>query len=168
MLPDTQLSYFAARLTEIAHVRRLRVHSRLPVMIPQRVNQDLLGWLRGSRLTTILVIHVNHRAEIDEAVAAALGRLVDAGVPVLAQSVLLRGVNDDVQTLAELYGRLIDLRVLPYYLHQLDRVAGAAHFEVSEARGIELIEQLRTRLPGYAVPRYVRETPGQPGKTVLA
>ena len=168
MLPDTQLSYFAARLTEIAHVRRLRVHSRLPVMLPQRVNQDLLGWLRGSRLTTILVIHVNHRAEIDEAVAAALGRLVDAGVPVLAQSVLLRGVNDDVQTLAELYGRLIDLRVLPYYLHQLDRVAGAAHFEVSEARGIELIEQLRTRLPGYAVPRYVRETPGQPGKTVLA
>ena len=115
-----------------------------------------------------MVVHVNHAAEIDAAVAAALGRLVEAGVPLLAQSVLLRGVNDDAQSLAELYGRLVDLRVMPYYLHQLDRVAGAAHFQVAEARGIELIGELRRRLPGYAVPRYVRETPGAAGKTVLA
>ena len=143
------------------------MHSRLPIVIPQRVTDELLAWLRGSRLTPILVVQVNHPAEIDAAVAAALGRLVDAGVPVLAQSVLLRGVNDDVETLAELYGRLVDLRVMPYYLHQLDRVAGAAHFECRRIAGIGLIEQLRGRLPGYAVPRYVCETPGRPSKTVL-
>ena len=124
------------RLAEIPHLRRLRIHSRLPIVIPQRVTDELLDWLRGSRLTPILVVQVNHPAEIDAAVAAALGRLVDAGVPVLSQAVLLRGVNDDVETLAELYGRLVDLRVMPYYLHQLDRVAGAAHFEVSRATGI--------------------------------
>ena len=89
-------------------------------------------------------------------------------MPTLAQSVLLRGVNDDVATLAELFGRLVDLRVTPYYLHQLDRVAGAAHFEVAVSRGIELVEELRRRLPHYAIPRYVCETPGQPSKTVLA
>ena len=130
-------------------------------MIPQRVTGELLDWLRGSRLTPILVVQVNHPAEIDAAVAAALGRLVDAGVPVLAQAVLLRGVNDDLETLARLFRRLVDLRVMPYYLHQLDRVAGAAHFEVSPQRGRELIGQLRGRLPGYAVPRYVCETPGR-------
>ena len=137
-------------------------------MVPQRVTDELLDWLCGTRLTPVMVVHVNHAAEIDAAVAAALGRLVEAGVPLLAQSVLLRGVNDDAQTLAELYGRLVDLRAMPYYLHQLDHVAGAAHFQVAEARGIELIGELRRRLPGYAVPRYVRETPGAAGKTVLA
>jgi EF-P beta-lysylation protein EpmB len=167
-LPDAQLAYFTRQLAKITHVRRLRIHSRLPIMVPQRVTGELLDWLRGTRLVPIMVVHVNHAAEVDAAVAAALGRLVEAGVPVLAQSVLLRGVNDDAQTLAELYGRLVDLRVMPYYLHQLDRVAGAAHFQVAEARGIELIDELRRRLPGYAVPRYVRETPGEAGKTVLA
>ena len=159
---------FTRRLAAIPHLRRLRVHSRLPIVIPQRVTGELLDWLRGSRLTPILVVQVNHPAEIDAAVAAALGRLVDAGVPVLAQAVLLRGVNDDLETLARLFGRLVDLRVMPYYLHQLDRVAGAAHFEVAPQRGRELIEQLRGRLPGYAVPRYVCETPGRSSKVVLA
>ena len=136
-------------------------------MIPERVNHELLAWLRGTRLTTFMVVHCNHPAEIDADVAAAFGRLVDAGVPVLNQAVLLRGINDDVEVLAELFGRLVDLRVMPYYLHQLDRVAGAAHFEVAEARGRELIRQLRARLPGYAVPRYVRDTPGATHKEVL-
>ena len=167
-LPDAHLAHFTKELAEIPHIRRLRIHSRLPIMVPQRVSEELLGWLRGTRLAPLLVVHVNHPAEIDAAVAAALGRLVDAGIPVLAQSVLLRGVNDDLETLARLYGRLADLRVMPYYLHQLDRVSGAAHFEVPEARGIELIEQLRACLPGYAVPRYVRETAGAESKTVLA
>jgi KamA family protein len=167
-LADEELAQFAGRLAKIRHVRRLRVHTRLPIVIPQRVTQDLLGWLRGTRLTPIVAVHVNHPAEIDAAVAGALGRLVDAGVPTLAQSVLLRGVNDDAATLADLFGRLVDLRVTPYYLHQLDRVAGAAHFEVAVSRGIELVEGLRRRLPHYAIPRYVRETPGQPSKTVLA
>ena len=167
-LPDSSLSRLAMRLADIPHVRRLRVHSRMPVVSPQRVTGELLAWLRGTRLSTLMVVQVNHPAEIDGAVAAALGRLIESGVPVLCQSVLLRGINDSPDVLAELCERLIDLRVMPYYLHQLDRVAGAAHFEVPEATGIGLIEQLRARLPGYAVPRYVRETPGAAGKVILA
>jgi len=167
MLPDSELSGIANRLAAIGHVRRLRVHTRMPIMIPQRVNQALLGWLRGSRLSPILVVHVNHPAEIDGSVAGALGRLVDAGVPVLSQSVLLRGVNDRADVLAALFERLVDLRVMPYYLHQLDAVAGAAQFEVPLEEGTALITELRARLPGYAVPRYVRETPGATHKEVL-
>ena len=109
-----------------------------------------------------MVIHANHAAELDSSVAAAIGRLAAAGVRLLNQSVLLRGVNDNLETLAALSERLVDLGVMPYYLHQLDRVAGAAHFEVPEAVGLELIEQLRVRLPGFAVPRYVREVAGAP------
>ena len=168
VLNDERLEWLAGRLAQTPHLRRLRLHTRMPVMIPQRVNDELIGWLRGTRLTTIVVVHVNHPAEIDDAVAAALRRLVDAGVSVLNQSVLLGRVNDDVDVLVALCERLIDLGVMPYYLHQLDRVAGAAHFEVPESTGIKLIEQLRARLPGYAVPRYVRETPGEPNKVILA
>jgi len=167
-LPDAQLAQLAQRLAEIPHLSRLRIHTRLPVVIPQRVTEGLIAWIRGTRLSPVMVIQVNHPTEIDRAVAAALGRLVDAGIPVLNQAVLLRGVNDRADVLAELCERLIDLRVIPYYLHQLDRVAGAAHFEVPDATGVELIEQLRTRLPGYAVPRYVRETPGGASKEMLA
>jgi KamA family protein len=140
----------------------------MPVMIPQRVGEELAALLRGARPTVIVVVHVNHPAEIDAQVAAAFARLIDAGVPVLSQSVLLRGVNDRVEVLAELCERLVNLRVMPYYLHQLDRVAGAAHFEVSEEVGVELVRQLRARLPGYGVPRYVRETLGESSKRILA
>ena len=167
-LDDDLLGELAERLAAIPHLRRPRVHTRLPVVIPQRVNDQLLGWLRGGRLASSVVVHVNHPAELDAPTAAALGRLVDAGVPVLSQSVLLRRVNDRIEVLAELFERLADLRVLPYYLHQLDRVAGAAHFEVPVAEGVRLVEQLRARLPGYAVPRYVQEVPGEPNKVVLA
>ncbi|MHC4179135.1 MAG: EF-P beta-lysylation protein EpmB [Planctomycetota bacterium] len=167
-LSDEQLSRLVGRLAEIPHLKRLRLHTRLPVVIPQRLTERLLAWMQGTRLTSVMVVHVNHPAEIDQSVAAALGRLVDAGIPVLSQAVLLRGVNDRIDVLAELCERLVDLRVMPYYLHQLDPVAGAAHFEVPEATGVQLIEQLRVRLPGYAVPRYVRETPGTVSKTVLA
>ncbi len=144
---DRRLAEIAGQLAEIPHLRRLRVHTRLPIVIPQRVNDDLLAWLRGTRLATFMVVHCNHPAEIDAGVATALGRLVNAGVPVLNQAVLMRGINDDLDVLAELFGRLVDLRVMPYYLHQLDRVAGAAHFEVPEERGRELIRQLRTGSP---------------------
>jgi EF-P beta-lysylation protein EpmB len=164
---DRRLAEIARQLADIPHVRRLRVHTRLPIVIPGRVNDELIAWLRGTRLATFLVVHCNHPAEIDGDVAAALGRLVDVGVPVLNQAVLMRGINDNVEVLAELCGRLVDLRVLPYYLHQLDRVAGAAHFEVPLERGRELIRQLRARLPGYAVPRYVRDAPGAAHKEVL-
>jgi EF-P beta-lysylation protein EpmB len=157
-LPDEKLAEIIAELAKIPHLRRVRIHTRMPVIIPQRIGDGFISALRGSRLTPIMVVHVNHPAEIDEAVAMAFGRLIDAGVPMLNQSVLLRGVNDRVDTLAELCERLIDLRVIPYYLHQLDAVAGAAHFEVPVAAGIALLAELRVRLPGYAVPRYVRET----------
>ncbi|MBN2476303.1 MAG: EF-P beta-lysylation protein EpmB [Pirellulales bacterium] len=167
-MPDASLARLARRLGDVPHLRRLRVHTRLPVMIPQRVTDELLGWLCGGGLSARVVVHVNHPAEIDPSVAGALGRLVDAGIPVLQQAVLLRGVNDRIEILAELYERLIDIRVAPYYLHQLDPVAGAAHFEVAQSTGVRLIRQLRTRLPGYAVPRYVRETPGGLSKEVLA
>jgi KamA family protein len=167
-LADEFLAWLAKRLAEIPQLTRLRVHTRFPIMVPQRVTDGLLAWLRGTRLATFVVVHVNHPAEIDEAVGEALTRLVQAGIPVLSQSVLLRGVNDRVDVLASLFERLADLRVMPYYLHQLDRVAGAAHFEVPEHEGIELVRQLRTRLPGYAVPRYVRQPPSGPSKLVLA
>jgi EF-P beta-lysylation protein EpmB len=166
-LVDPLLARLARRLSTIDHLHRLRIHSRLPIMIPARVNAELLEWLTGTRLTPIMVIHANHSAEIDESVEAALAHLVEAGVPLLNQSVLLRGVNDDADVLAELSERLIDLRVMPYYLHQLDRVSGAAHFEVPIERGLQIMAELRKRLPGYAVPRYVREIAGESHKIEL-
>jgi EF-P beta-lysylation protein EpmB len=167
-LGDGVLAAWAERLAEIPHLRRLRIHSRLPIVIPERVDSDLLRWLTGTRLTPYFVVHANHPQELDDAVAASLARLVDAGVPVLNQAVLLRGVNDSAATLLELCERLIDLRVVPYYLHQLDRVRGAAHFEVPVAEGRRLMEQLRESLPGYAVPRYVAEVAGERSKRPLA
>jgi EF-P beta-lysylation protein EpmB len=166
-LVDPLLAELAEAIADIPHVRRLRVHTRLPIVIPQRVTNRLLIWLRGTRLTPVMIVHANHPAELDGAVRAALTELVDAGVPVLNQAVLLRGVNDDVDVLAELCEQLVDLRVLPYYLHQLDRVAGAAHFEVPVDQGLHLMEQVKRRLPGYAVPRYVREVAGDLHKETL-
>jgi EF-P beta-lysylation protein EpmB len=168
MLADGPLAELLDQLAEIPHISRLRFHTRLPVMIPQRVTNGLLSLIRGCRLSPIMVVHANHPAEIDDDVAAAFGRLADAGIPLLNQSVLLRGVNDRADVLAALSERLIDLRVVPYYLHHLDPVAGAAHFEVPISIGIALIAELRARLPGYAVPRYVREPIGGAGKEVLA
>ncbi len=167
-LVDDHLAELARRLAAVPHLRRLRVHTRLPIMIPQRVTDELINWLRETRLTPIMVIHANHAQEIDESTAAAIARLVDAGIPVLNQSVLLAGVNDSVEALIDLSRRLVDLRVMPYYLHQLDRVQGAAHFEVPITRCLVLIEQMRAALPGYAVPRYVQEIAGESHKRVLA
>lgn len=164
VLSDAWLAKLAQRLAAISHVQRLRIHTRLPIVLPQRVDDTLISWLVGTRLTPVVVVHANHPAEIDEAVAASLQCLADAGATVLNQSVLLRGVNDNVEALVELSRRLFAARTLPYYLHQLDRVAGAAHFEVPASRGWQLVEQLRARLPGYLVPRYVQELPGESAK----
>jgi len=163
-LVDRTLSQLAEQIAAIPHVRRLRVHTRLPLMIPERVTPELLAWLTGTRLATVVVIHANHAAEL---AGTAVRRLVQAGIPVLNQAVLLRGVNDTVEAQAELSERLIDLGVIPYYLHQLDRVQGAAHFEVPISEGLALMEQLRQRLPGYAIPRYVQEIAGEPYKVGL-
>lgn len=165
---DVRLAELAKRLAAIDHLRRLRIHTRLPIVLPERVDDALVAWLSGTRLTPIVVVHANHPAEIDAEVGTALARLSAAGVLLLNQSVLLAGINNDLETLAELSRRLIEARVFPYYLHQLDRVAGAAHFEVPIERGRELVEQLRARLPGYLVPRYVQELAGEPCKRTLS
>ncbi len=171
MLADEKLAELLARLSRIRHVARLRIHTRVPVVLPQRITKAMMEAIHHSGAAfdpLIVVIHVNHPAEIDETVAAALAKFRAAGIVLLSQSVLLRRVNDRVEVLAELFERLVNLGVIPYYLHQLDRVAGAAHFEVPEAEGVELIRQLRAILPGYAVPRYVRETVGETSKRLLA
>ncbi|MBI1902295.1 MAG: EF-P beta-lysylation protein EpmB [Planctomycetia bacterium] len=166
-LSDGRLAALARRLAAIPHLTRLRIHSRLPIVLPERVCDEFLNWFARSRLTGVMVVHANHPAEIDDSVAAAFSRLASAGVPILNQAVLLRGVNDSSEVLAELCEKLADLRVMPYYLHQLDRVAGAAHFEVPQDEGLRIIAELRRRLPGYAVPRYVREVTGAPSKMPL-
>lgn len=167
VLTDPALENLVLRLAEIPHLRRLRIHSRMPIVIPQRVTEQLIALLSATRLRSWMVVHANHPAELDDPTLAALGRLVDRGIPVLNQAVLLRSVNDDPETLEELCRTLVDHRIQPYYLHQLDRVAGAAHFEVEEAHGRRLVAQLRSRLPGYAVPTYVVERAGEPSKTPL-
>jgi KamA family protein len=137
------------------------------VVIPSRVTDQLVRLLAASRLTPIVVIHANHAQELDAAVAAAVDRLRRAGVMLLNQAVLLRGVNDSADSQCDLSLRLIEIGVTPYYLHQLDRVRGAAHFEAPVERGREIIAEMRRRLPGYAVPRYVQEQPGAEHKIVL-
>jgi KamA family protein len=166
-LVDAQLAALVERLAAIPHVRWLRIHTRLPIMIPERVTSELLAWLRGTRLTPVMVLHANHAAELDASVATAVAQLADGGVPLLNQAVLLRGVNDSVAALAALSERLVDLRIIPYYLHQLDRVQGAAHFEVPIDEGQRIIAALREQLPGYAVPRYVTEVAGAAQKIIL-
>lgn len=166
-LTDTILRQLADKIAAARHIRRLRVHTRLPIMIPSRVNDSLLSWLTGTRLKPFMVIHANHPNELGSDVAEALARLSEANVPLLNQSVLLRGVNDNAETLIELSERLLDLNVMPYYLHQLDRVQGAAHFEVPKAEGLGILQTMRSRLPGYGVPRYVEEIAGDTGKRVI-
>jgi L-lysine 2,3-aminomutase len=166
-LVDETLAALAERLAEIPHLKRLRAHTRLPIVLPQRVTEELLAWLTGTRLAPWMVVHANHANEIDGAVAAALGRLIDAGVPVLNQAVLLAGVNDTVEAQAALNERLVNLRVQPYYLHQLDRVAGAAHFAVPTERGAEIVTALRGQFPGYAVPLYVEEIAHEVSKQLI-
>ena len=133
-----------------------------------RFNQSLVEMLTSSRLTPIMVVHANHPREIVGECAQALRTLVRSGMTVLNQAVLLRKINDSAEVMGELCERLVDLGVMPYYLHQLDRVSGTAHFEVPQSKGLEIIEQLRHRLPGYAVPQYVREVPGMLFKTPLS
>ncbi len=164
---DRQLGWLVERLEAIPHLKRLRLHTRLPVVIPDRIDEALLGWLGTTRLQRVVVLHVNHAQEIDGAVIDACARLKRAGVTLLNQSVLLRGVNDSVEALAELSERLFEADVLPYYLHVLDPVAGAAHFDVPDEEARELVAGLRGVLPGFLMPRLVREVPGEASKTPL-
>lgn len=166
-LSDDKLSAMMADFEAIGHVQRLRIHTRVPITIPARITQSFLQTLRASRLSAAVVLHINHPREIDDEVRAMCRRLRDAGATLLNQSVLLRGVNDSEGVLTQLSETLFASGVLPYYLHQLDRVAGAMHFLVDDATAKALHEELMAKLPGYLVPRLVRELAGAPSKTPL-
>jgi EF-P beta-lysylation protein EpmB len=165
-LSNRRLGELVAEL-ESTSIDTLRIHTRYPVIVPERVDDGLLRLLSATRLNTVVVVHCNHANELDDATAAALRALSARVTALLNQSVLLRGVNDSATTLAALSTRLFACGALPYYLHLLDPVAGAAHFDVDARTGRKLVARLRTRLPGYLVPRLVRETPGELSKTLI-
>jgi EF-P beta-lysylation protein EpmB len=166
-LSNGRLQAITDRLAQIPHLRRLRVHTRLPVVLPSRVDAGLIEWLRHLPWPVVVVLHSNHGNEIDDSLRAACARLRGAGATLLNQSVLLRGVNDSVAALADLSQRLFEAGVLPYYLHLLDRVRGAAHFDVPEVTARRLVGELASILSGYLVPKLVREVPGGPAKMTL-
>jgi EF-P beta-lysylation protein EpmB len=166
-LATRKLAELTDALATVPHLRRLRVHTRLPVVLPERIDDELIAWIGKLPWPVTVVLHVNHAREFDANVDAALARLRGAGVVLLNQAVLLRGINDSVEALAALSERGFAAGVLPYYLHQLDRVQGAAHFEVDDARALALHQALAARLSGYLVPRLVREVAGDPGKRPL-
>jgi len=165
LLDDARLADLVRHLEAIPHLRRLRIHSRLPVVLPSRVTDDLLAILTATSLAAVVVIHANHAQELDGSVEHATRRLAAARALVLNQAVLLAAVNDSLDAQQALAERLVAIGVVPYYLHLLDRVAGAAHFEVAESRATALHRALRESLPGYAVPRLVRALPGARAKS---
>lgn len=165
--PDNQLAWLVEQVVAIPHIRRLRIHTRLPVVVPSRIDERCLAWLTNHRLQTVVVIHSNHANEIDDEVRAALSRLKAAGVTLLNQAVLLKGVNDSVAALSELSETLFACGVLPYYLHLLDKVNGAAHFEVPESEARALYQALLAELPGFLTPTLVREIAGESSKTPI-
>jgi EF-P beta-lysylation protein EpmB len=167
-LATHKLEELTRGLAELPHVIRLRIHTRLPVVLPERVDEDFTNWLSALPLQKVVVLHANHANEFDAGVDAACARLREAGATLLNQSVLLRGVNDDADALAGLCERSFAAGVLPYYLHQLDKVQGTAHFEVDDDRALALVDALRARLPGYLVPKLVRELQGDGSKRPIA
>ena len=164
MLDDEVLDHLLQSMLQIKHVRRIRIHSRLPIVLPCRLTSNLAEIL-SLPIPVYLVLHINHPNELSKEFLERREYLTKPIV--MAQTVLLRKINDNVDTLENLFRRLIDARILPYYIHQLDRVEGAAHFEVPSARGIKILAELRQRLPGYAVPVYVREISGKNCKDVI-
>ena len=163
-ISDDRLAWLSQEIARIPHIKRLRIHTRLPVVIPQRVDDKLLDWLTGNRLKPVMVLHINHANEMDNQVFDMARKLRQAGVNLLNQSVLLKGVNDTADALVALSERLFDAGILPYYLHQLDAVRGADHFAVEDNVARQLYHAIRCRLPGYLVPALVREKAGSPYK----
>lgn len=166
-LSNESLRDLLTQLQNIPHIKRVRFHSRFPIGIPERIDEDFLNCLKDFSFQYWFVVHVNHPIELDEDVLNALGKLQQMGIPVLNQAVLLKGVNDSKEVLESLFRRLANHGIFAYYLHQLDKVQGSAHFEVEEAKGLELIRYLETVLPGYAVPKYVQEISGKASKTPI-
>ncbi|RSB52595.1 EF-P beta-lysylation protein EpmB [Acinetobacter soli] len=166
-LSNRKLKLWIERLESLQQVKILRIHSRVPVVIPQRLDTELLEILKSTRLRIIVVIHANHAAELNDQTCAYLEKLSQHGITALNQAVLLKGVNDDAQTLIELSQRLFDARVMPYYLHVLDKVKGAQHFDLSGSKIDEIYHDILAGLPGYLVPKLVREIAGEKNKTPL-
>ncbi|MFG1344637.1 lysine-2,3-aminomutase-like protein [Xanthobacter autotrophicus DSM 431] len=167
MLSPRRMGEVVARLAAIPHVKIARFHTRVPIAAPERVTAPFVRALKASGLTSYVAVHVNHARELTPAARAALARLADAGIPLLSQSVLLRGVNDDAGTLADLFRTLVECRVKPYYLHHPDLAPGTAHFRLDISKGQALMRALRGRLSGIALPTYVLDIPGGAGKVPL-
>lgn len=165
---DDRLSDLVSRLAEIPHLKRLRIHTRFPVVVPERINDECLAWLTKTHLQLTIVLHVNHANELDKSVERALLRLRNHNIPLFNQSVLLKGVNDSVQALVDLSETLFTYGVIPYYLHLLDPVAGASHFEVDEQSAKRLMNELQKLLPGYLLPKLVKEDPELTHKTIMS
>lgn len=165
IIPDRILARLSAKLNTIAHLQSLRIHTRLPVVLPERITAEFIAWFTLARLQPILVTHINHPNEIDHTLRRAIGKLKNAGVTLLNQSVLLRGVNDQADTLINLSKKLFSMGILPYYLHLLDKVNGAAHFNIPQVAAKALWVQMVKALPGYLVPKLVQEEAGAAAKT---
>ena len=167
ILSDSKLEQLISQLEAIDHVKTLRIHSRIPVSLPSRITDQLITTLASSKLEICMVIHANHANEIMAEEQNALRHLHQAGITLLNQSVLLKGINDSSVILSDLSHRLFESKTLPYYLHLLDPVQGASHFHVDEKRAMKLVEDLRNTLPGYLVPKLVKETAGEQSKSPL-
>lgn len=167
-LSDQKLSELIAAVASVPHVKTLRIHTRLPIVLPDRITAGLLDIFHSTRLRVVVVVHCNHAKEIDQTVLSSLVELSDAGTTLLNQAVLMRGVNDSFTAQRALGEALFSARVLPYYLHMPDKVAGTAHFDLDEASAIKLIQQMRDGMPGYLVPRLVREIPRDQSKRIVA
>ena len=164
---DLRLKQLLDNLAQVPHLKRIRIHTRFPVVIPQRITDELVEILTASRLKVVWVFHINHPQEIDSLLIEATEKLVQAGMPVLNQSVLLKKVNDSANILAELSESLFDAGIQPYYLHAFDPVQGASHFNVTDEQAISIWQALQKELPGFLLPRLVREIPGRSSKTIL-
>jgi EF-P beta-lysylation protein EpmB len=167
MLATDRLRALTDQLATIGHIKRLRIHTRLPIVLPDRITPSLMEWLSKLPWPVVMVVHANHAQEFDRTVDEALARIATTGTTLFNQAVLLRGINDSIEALVDLMERSFAAGALPYYLHRLDRVDGAAHFDVSAADGLALMEALRCRLSGYLVPKFVEEVAGRPYKVPI-
>lgn len=168
VLKDTVLSELTEKISTIPHLKRLRFHTRLPIVLPQRICEEFLAWMNKITLQKIVVVHANHPNEIDDAVGEAIKSMVHNKITVLNQSVLLKGVNDSAEILAELSEKLFQYGAMPYYLNVLDKVQGAAHFDLDTAEALKIYKDLLSLLPGFLVPKIVREVSGELNKLPIA
>lgn len=167
MAKDQHLAALAKQIDNIEHIKRLRIHTRLPVVIPSRINAEFLSWIAALSVKPIIVLHINHANEVSQALKEKCALLIQAGVTLLNQSVLLKGINDNADALEDLSEALFSAHIMPYYLHMFDPVKGASHFDVDNTQAKLIMAELIKRLPGFLLPKLVREIAGQPGKTPI-